>query len=143
VNPFLHTAREFDTETGLYYDRARYYDPNTGRFLSEDSVRTVNLYEYVKSNPINLTDPFGLEPTIPWDDMARRPCTPGEFARCSEMCGEQGVQHCWIAMHKAVVGLTKQGKPKYDYVDGPMDCSCNPPRRRSKGFSDTLPETLP
>jgi hypothetical protein len=111
--------------TESYY-RARYYDPSSGRFLSEDAVRTVNLYEYVKSNPTNLTDPFGLEPTMPWDDMARRPCTQGEFARCEAQCRETGVQHCWIAMHKAVVGLTKKGKPKYDYVDGPMDCSCNP-----------------
>ena len=30
-NTRQHAAREFDTETGLYYDRARYYDPNTGR----------------------------------------------------------------------------------------------------------------
>jgi RHS repeat-associated protein len=132
-NPFQYTAREFDSETGLYYYRARYYDPNSGRFLSEDPVRTVNLYEYVKSNPTNLSDPFGREPTIPWDAMARRQCTPGEFARCSETCGEQGVQHCWITMHLAVVGLTKAGKPKYDYVDGPMDCSCNPRDDDPKG----------
>jgi RHS repeat-associated protein len=122
------------------YYRARYYDPNTGRFLSEDSVRTVNLYEYVKSNPINLTDPFGLEPTIPWDDMARRPCTVGEFTRCSETCSETGVQHCWIVMHKVVVGLTKKGNPKYDYKDGPMDCSCNPRDDDPKGGPVLCPQ---
>jgi len=134
------TARESDPETGLYYYRARYYDPSTGRFLSEDAVRTVNLYEYVKSNPTNLTDPFGLEPTIPWDDMARRPCTPGEFARCSEACSETGVQHCWINMHKAVVGLTKKGEPRYGYVDGTMDCSCNPRDDDPKGFPILCPK---
>jgi RHS repeat-associated protein len=36
TNPFQYTAREFDTETSLYYYRARYYDPQTGRFLKED-----------------------------------------------------------------------------------------------------------
>ena len=36
VNPFQYTARESDTETGLYYYRARYYDPSSGRFISED-----------------------------------------------------------------------------------------------------------
>ena len=33
VNPYTYTARELDTETGLYYYRARYYDPAVGRFL--------------------------------------------------------------------------------------------------------------
>src|SRR6266404_2978415 len=36
TNPFQYTARELDSETGLYFYRARYYDPNVGRFLSED-----------------------------------------------------------------------------------------------------------
>lgn len=35
TNPFQYTAREFDPETSLYYYRARYYDPTSGRFLSE------------------------------------------------------------------------------------------------------------
>src|SRR5437899_8257916 len=39
VNPFQYTGREADSETGLYYYRARYYDPSTGRFLSEDPMR--------------------------------------------------------------------------------------------------------
>src|SRR2546426_3218784 len=54
VNPFRYTARESDTETGLYYYRARYYDQNAGRFLSEDPVEFNgggNLYRYVFNNP--------------------------------------------------------------------------------------------
>ena len=37
TNPFQYTGREFDSETGLYYYRARYYDPSTGRFLEPGS----------------------------------------------------------------------------------------------------------
>ena len=62
-NPFRYTGREFDTETGLYFYRARYYDPSIGRFISEDPIRFrggINFYCYVKNNPINWIDPFGL-----------------------------------------------------------------------------------
>src|SRR5215831_7297138 len=38
-NPFQFTGRDFEPETGLRYYRARYYDPTTGRFLSEDAPR--------------------------------------------------------------------------------------------------------
>jgi len=44
------------------YYRARYYDPAAARFLSEDSIRTVerSLYAYVENNPVVLSDPTGL-----------------------------------------------------------------------------------
>lgn len=66
-NPFTFTGREFDPESGLYYYRARYYDPLSGRFLSEDPLDffggTLNLYSYVFNDPLNLVDPFGLQAT--------------------------------------------------------------------------------
>jgi RHS repeat-associated protein len=63
TNPFRYTGRELDSETGLYYYRARYYDPMTGRFLSEDPIgfdAGINFYGYVRNNPSAFTDPFGL-----------------------------------------------------------------------------------
>ena len=63
-NPYFFTGREYDTETGLYNLRARSYDPRIGRFLQRDPLGDgpdVNLYRYVKNNPVNFTDPFGLE----------------------------------------------------------------------------------
>jgi RHS repeat-associated protein len=58
-----YTGRELDTETGLYYYRARYYDPSVGRFISEDPIGfaagDTNLYRYVNNNPTNYTDPSG------------------------------------------------------------------------------------
>ena len=65
INPFHYTARESDSETGLYYYRARYYDPNPGRFLSEDPIDFsggIDFYTYSRNNPILYNDPFGLSP---------------------------------------------------------------------------------
>jgi RHS repeat-associated protein len=66
TNPFQYTGRESDPETNLYYYRARYYDTNSGRFLSEDPWRgslQKNRYRYVVNNPIMLADPLGLNET--------------------------------------------------------------------------------
>jgi len=63
TNPFQYTGREFDGETSLYFYRARYYDPNVGRFVSEDPIGYkggANYYRYVGNNGLNLTDPTGL-----------------------------------------------------------------------------------
>lgn len=60
-NTLKFTGREQDIETGLYYYRARYYDPITGRFLSEDPIRSgINYYAYCGNNPVNCRDPSGL-----------------------------------------------------------------------------------
>ncbi len=59
---YAFTGREWDPETGLYYYRARYYDPRLGRFTSEDPIGLrggLNLYHYVFNNPAKSTDPFG------------------------------------------------------------------------------------
>ena len=61
---FLYTGRESDPETGLNYNRGRYYDPTTGRFISIDpigfSAGDSNLYRYVGNNPLFYIDPFGF-----------------------------------------------------------------------------------
>ncbi|WP_415400631.1 RHS repeat-associated core domain-containing protein [Tateyamaria sp. SN3-11] len=61
------TGRELDGETGLYYYRARHYDPALGRFLQSDplgfAAGDLNLYAYTWNDPQNWTDPSGLSPT--------------------------------------------------------------------------------
>ncbi len=67
-NRFRYTGREWDQETGLYYYRARYYDPEPGRFITEDPSGVdggINLFAYTNNNPLRWTDPFGLMPRVP------------------------------------------------------------------------------
>jgi RHS repeat-associated protein len=65
TNWFRYTARQFDSDTGLYNYRARYVDPTIGRFISEDPIRFMggtNFYRYVGNSPLDFVDPFGLCP---------------------------------------------------------------------------------
>ena len=61
-NELLFTGRQWDEDNRLYYYRARYYDPEIGRFISEDPIgfgAGVNFYAYVGNNPVNFNDPSG------------------------------------------------------------------------------------
>ncbi|MFN2497739.1 MAG: DUF6765 family protein [Pyrinomonadaceae bacterium] len=58
-----YTGRERDALTSLHYYRARFYDPQLGRFISEDPIGLtggINSFTYVSNNPQNSTDPTGL-----------------------------------------------------------------------------------
>lgn len=63
INPFQYTGREFDSEAGNYFYRARYYGQTIGRFFSEDPMHFdagINFYPYVNNSPVRNADPFGL-----------------------------------------------------------------------------------
>jgi RHS repeat-associated protein len=65
-NEYLFRGEQFDTDLGLYFLRARYYDPVEGRFLTSDpqnglitSPVTLHRYLYANADPINVSDPTG------------------------------------------------------------------------------------
>ncbi|MGO8792471.1 MAG: RHS repeat domain-containing protein [Terriglobia bacterium] len=113
TNPFQYTGREFDPETGLYCYRARYYDPNIGRFLSEDPVRfnsVTDFYPYVANNPATMIDPFGLQhtPGGPWH--------PDPWIKYSCLGTDSCATLSWkIALFKAIIA----GHLAWDAVNGP------------------------
>jgi len=62
-NRYLFQGREYNYTTGLYYFRARYYNPITGTWLSKDPIGIsggFNLYAFCENNPVNFVDPMGL-----------------------------------------------------------------------------------
>lgn len=70
--PFRFQGQQFDAETGLHYNRYRYYDPVVGRYVSQDPIGLwggINIFRYA-NNPLLLIDPFGLSPAK--DNIAKR-----------------------------------------------------------------------
>ncbi len=63
---FGFQGQRFDADTGLYYMKARYYDPKIGRFLQPDPAgyyAGLNLYTFASNTPLVLSDPLGTVPT--------------------------------------------------------------------------------
>ncbi len=68
LNPFRYRGYVYDEETGLYYLRSRYYNPEWGRFINADgqfkldgAVLTLNIFAYCINNPVKLFDENGKE----------------------------------------------------------------------------------
>jgi len=70
VTPFGYTGQYEDVDTGLYFLRARWYEPETGTFLSKDPANSLTgeAYSYASGNPVYYTDPLGL---FSWNDAAQ------------------------------------------------------------------------
>lgn len=80
-NPFRYVGKYgvMDDNNGLFYMRARYYDAETGRFITKDPIGFaggVNLYAYVKNNPMKWIDPTGTciktDESLSWLDLIRQ-----------------------------------------------------------------------
>ncbi|MDD3400151.1 MAG: RHS repeat-associated core domain-containing protein [Eubacteriales bacterium] len=72
--PFRYRGYVYDTETGWYYLQSRYYNPEVGRFISSDVLLSTgqgvlghNSYAYCLNNPINMSDPSGLDAIVLYD----------------------------------------------------------------------------
>ncbi|QKM49784.1 Putative deoxyribonuclease RhsC [Burkholderia glumae] len=77
-NPPRFQGQQFDDETGQHYNRYRYYDPGSSRFVNKDPIGLtggINIYQYAP-NPISWIDPLGLQRTLTGT-------TKGGMSRCS------------------------------------------------------------
>ena len=96
--PFRFQGQYYDEESGLHYNRFRYYDPEIGRFVSQDPIGLdggLNIYVYVK-NPVQWVDPSGLDSkwVRNWKD------------RYGELAADHQVHHI-IPKQKDIVGLAR------------------------------------
>ncbi len=107
---FRMGGQEYDQETGLYHLGARYYDPQLGRFISEDPVGVaggLNLYAYAGNDPVNGRDPTGLEMTL-------------ESGGGGGMCVDAIPWYYVTYESGRVTGVTFLG---WQIVNGPYPCS--------------------
>ena len=98
--------REYSWKTGLYYFRARWYDPVTGRFLSKDPIGIsggLNQYVFCGNNPLNFTDPLGLAtyggkwkgPLMEWEKEVLASETAISPSAYNTDCDERVNQDLW------------------------------------------------
>lgn len=73
ISKYKYTAQQEDTSTGLYYYKARFYDPAIGSFMSADKIipnfenpQSYNRYAYVEGNPVEQADTTGHWPGKKW-----------------------------------------------------------------------------
>jgi RHS repeat-associated protein len=81
---YRYTGRELDPDAELYYYRARYYDPQARRFISEDPIGLeggANLYAYVGNNPLSFIDPSGAD-CVYFDNGGVGDNGKGRWVRC-------------------------------------------------------------
>ena len=124
-NRLGYTGRE-DDGSGLYYYRARYYDPALGRFLSEDPLgfdsNSLNFYAYVGNHPLDAEDPMGLMdltyaagPLGPMNPVRSNFREPGINYRVTD-----GAGHSWPMGEGTWQRTVQDGRP-FTRVVGPAE----------------------
>ncbi len=111
----LYQGQQQDPESNLYYLRARYYDPATGRFISRDPIKgtlanpqSQNPYQYAYNNPINLSDPSG-------EQVAAVPLVAACVVGAGLIATSPSIQH---AIGELVSGLINGATTLFDNGNG-------------------------
>jgi RHS repeat-associated protein len=119
-NNYLYRGEQYDPDLNLYYLRARYYNPATGRFLSRDpedgkAIDPASLHKYLYANddPVNGRDPMGHEDLEDYDltlagRIAKVPFTASCFVHTVAVAGAFGVDTAitgWVALLCSGVAL--------------------------------------
>jgi RHS repeat-associated protein len=87
TNPFTYTGREYDAKSGLYYNRARYYEPTTGSFISQDPIKSGQRYAYATGDPVDFTDPSGTTPLVEFAAIQKFFTSKSQAALATTACG--------------------------------------------------------
>ncbi len=113
VNPIRFQGQYYDEETGLHYNRHRYYDPDAGRFISRDPIGLaggINVYAYAP-NPVTWVDPLGLARSGQWTDVGNGQIRidPPHV----ENTNQQVHAHCQCKSRKQEIVVNKDGSQSH------------------------------
>jgi RHS repeat-associated protein len=104
-NRFGYQGHVYDSTTGLYQMRARYYSPEMGRFTTPDPIGEaggLNLYAFVENRPQDFWDPYGFCPDANPDSAGSGPCPPTP-------CGDTGVKWMMDEERRLLDGFKRDG----------------------------------
>ena len=137
----------FDAETGLHYNTFRYYDPEIGRFASQDPIGLrggINLYQYAP-NPISWIDPWGLASDLSGSDASGRPLSSPNYSNWTSVQMPADVQAGDRPAHfkyaNEQLNNNIQQNPELGRALGPDVVNHVSPGPRG-GFSDRSPPEL-
>ena len=108
-NPIRFQGQYEDAETGLFYNRYRYYDPHNGRFISHDPIGLLgglNVYAYAL-NPTEWVDPLGLSGKSSQRRKQRR-SQAGQVPKCCP-CPEAGHLYRGVAANHPAIADARRG----------------------------------
>jgi RHS repeat-associated protein len=119
---FGYTGREWDRDVGLQYNRARWYDPAQGRWISQDpigfSAGDANLYRYVGNEATGATDPTGLRKiyiqiVYYFEKLTLTPAIRAEVDRIFQ----DAMSRCGGSEHSIYIVWTQAGSPASDPIE--------------------------
>jgi RHS repeat-associated protein len=123
-NNYLYRGEQYDPDLGLYYLRARYYNPATGRFLSRDpedgisnNPATLHKYLYVGGDPVNGIDPLGWEDIIEYKAQSKASGLQSHHIIEQRFAKTLGAFYCTISAvltieeHQAVTNAWRRAIP--------------------------------
>jgi len=134
-NPIRFQGQYWDEETGLHYNRYRYYDPVSGRFVSKDPIGLkggINAHQYAP-NPVNWIDPLGLARSGQWVTVGngRIRIDPPHV----ENTNQQVHAHCQCKFRKQEIVVNRDGTQSHGSRGGVSELTrTEKDYLREKGF---------
>ena len=146
TNNIRFQGQYYDDETGLHYNRYRYYSPYVGRFISKDPIGLLgglNTFAYAP-NPVEWIDPLGLTPKKKDCCEEEDPCTALINAKSTKQFGHSFLQHGQQKSRASMVSRAENANPNQGrWLDNNVAAMLLAPYRGRKATVDSVGKVIP